>query len=255
MAVLYIMNIVKNPIILIPSRLASSRFPNKPLADIHGEPMIVTCWRRAKEADIGPVIVACGDEEIKLAVEAVGGHAIMTDPNHMSGSDRIHEAITLIDPDLRHDCVINFQGDLPTIDSKIIVSVLGPMVNHSVDIATLISKISNPEECNNPNIVKVAVGLKEGEKLGRALYFSRANIPAGNGPRYHHIGLYAYRRKALDQFIRWPRGILEDYENLEQLRVLENGLQIGVALVDTVPLGVDTLEDLILARKILKTIS
>ena len=246
------MNVAKNPIILIPSRLASLRFPNKPLADIHGEPMIVNCWRRAIEADIGPVVVACADEKIKQVIQAVGGKAILTDPKHMSGSDRIHEAINFIDPDNEHDCVINFQGDLPTIDPKVIASVISPMANHSIDIATLISKISNQSEQNDPNIVKVAVGLREGKKLGRALYFSRADIPAGNGPRYHHIGVYAYRRKALDQFVSYPRGILEHYENLEQLRALENGLTIGVTLVDTIPLGVDTLEDLILAREVLK---
>jgi len=245
------MNTTLNPVILIPSRLASTRLPDKPLADIGGEPMIVHCWRRAMEAELGPVVVACGDAPIKDAIEAANGLAVMTDPDHPSGSDRIFEALGAIDAAGRHDCIVNVQGDLPTIDPEVIRAVLAPLENPDVDISTLIAEISDPEERTNPNVVKAVVGLREGETVGRALYFSRATTPSGDGPLYHHIGLYVYRRKALERFVSLPPGVLEAREKLEQLRALENGMRIDAALVDTVPFGVDTPADLDRARQML----
>lgn len=245
------MNVTLNPVILIPSRLASTRLPDKPLADIAGEPMIVHCWRRAMEADLGPVVVACGDAPIKDAIEAAGGLAVMTNPDHPSGSDRIFEALSVIDAAGAHDCIVNVQGDLPTIDPDVIRAALTPLENTDVDIATLIAEITEPEERTNPNVVKAVVGLGAGESVGRALYFSRATIPSGDGPLYHHIGLYAYRRQALERFVSLPPGVLEAREKLEQLRALENGMRIDAALVDTVPFGVDTPADLDRARQML----
>lgn len=213
--------------------------------------MIVHCWRRAVEADIGPVVVACGDTAIKDAIEQVGGRAIMTSQDHPSGSDRIFEALQLVDPDGLHDCIINVQGDLPTIDPKIIQTCLAPLRTEGVDISTLVTVITNEEDLTNPNIPKVALGIKEGETVGRALYFTRAKIPTGPGPHYYHIGLYAYTRDALTRFVALPPGILEQREKLEQLRALEAGMRIDAACVDTVPFGVDTPADLALAREMI----
>lgn len=245
------MNTLTNPILLIPSRLASTRLPNKPLADILGEPMIVHCWRRAMEADIGPVVVACGDVAIKQAIEDVGGRAVMTAQDHPSGSDRIFEALQLIDPDQTHDCVINVQGDLPTIDPKIIRICLEALQHEGCDISTLVAEIIEEEQKTNPNVVKAVLGLSPGKTIGRALYFSRATVPTGSGPLYHHIGLYAYRREALSKFVTLPPGVLEQREKLEQLRALEAGMRIDAACVDTVPFGVDTPADLALAREMI----
>lgn len=246
-----LMKTPSDPIVLIPSRLASTRLPDKPLADILGEPMIVHCWRRAVEADLGPVVVACADEAIKDAIDQVGGRAVMTAPDHPSGSDRIFEALQIIDPEEKHDCIINVQGDLPTIDPKIIQTCLSPLSEPGVDISTLVTVIDNDEDLTNPNIPKVALGLKAGQKVGRALYFSRATIPAGPGPHYYHIGLYAYTRDALSRFVSLPPGVLEEGEKLEQLRALEAGMRIDAACVDTVPFGVDTPADLALAREMI----
>jgi 3-deoxy-manno-octulosonate cytidylyltransferase (CMP-KDO synthetase) len=240
-----------NPIVLIPSRLASQRLPNKPLADINGVPMIVHCLRRALEADLGPVVVACGDREIADTIIDAGGQAVLTKPDHPSGSDRIFEALQIVDPGGKHDCIINVQGDLPTIDPGIIRAVFDPLANPDVDISTLIARISLEHERTDPNIVKAVVGLKNGQTTGRALYFSRATVPSGDGDHYHHIGLYAYRRDALERFVALPPGILEQREKLEQLRALENGMRIDTALVDTVPFGVDTPADLDKARELL----
>ncbi len=245
------MTALTKPVVLIPSRLASTRLPNKPLADILGEPMIVHCWRRAMEADIGPVVVACGDLSIKEAIEDVGGKAVMTAPDHPSGSDRIYEALCLIDPDKTYDCIINVQGDLPTIDPKIIRICLEALKRDGCDMSTLVAEIVEEEQKTNPNVVKAVLGLPDGETIGRALYFSRATVPTGPGPLYHHIGLYAYRRDALTRFVALPPGILEQREKLEQLRALESGMRIDAACVDTVPFGVDTPADLALAREMI----
>lgn len=240
-----------NPIVAIPARMPSTRLPGKPLADINGLPMIVQVWKRAMEAKVGPVLVAAAEQEIVDAIAKAGGQAVLTDPNHPTGSDRIAEAVKRADPDGRHDVVVNVQGDLPTIDPAIIRDSLLPLADPAVDIATLVCEIKLEEERGNPNVVKAAVGFRPGSRVARALYFSRATIPAREGPHYHHIGLYAYRRAALEKFVALPNGVLQDRESLEQLRALENGMRIDAVLVDTVPLGVDTPADLERARRML----
>jgi 3-deoxy-manno-octulosonate cytidylyltransferase (CMP-KDO synthetase) len=244
-----------NPIVVIPARLASSRLPDKPLADIHGEPMVVHVWRRAVEAAVGPVVVAAGEAAIARAVEAAGGRAVLTRPDHPSGSDRVHEALGLVDPAGRHDVVVNLQGDLPTLQPTLLGAVLDPLEEPAVDIATLAVEIAEPAERHDPNVVKVAAGFAPGGHTARALYFSRAPIPWPGAedtlPLYHHIGLYAYRRAALTRFATLPRGVLETRERLEQLRALEAGLRIDVALVDMLPVGVNTPADLARARAML----
>jgi len=245
------MSLPSNPIILIPARLESTRLPNKVLADIHGKPMIVHVMERAREVDIGPVVIAAGDEEIIAAVREAGGDAILTDPAHPSGSDRIFEALTLFDPDGTHDAIVNVQGDLPTIDPNSVQAAFDVLAEPKVDIATIAAEIKVPEERSNPNVVKAVFAVKPPDSVGRALYFTRATAPTGDGPLYHHIGLYAYRRTALKHFVALPPGVLEQREKLEQLRALEAGMRIDVALVDTVPLGVDTPADLTRAREML----
>ncbi|MCW8836028.1 MAG: 3-deoxy-manno-octulosonate cytidylyltransferase [Rhodospirillales bacterium] len=245
------MTLPTNPIVVIPARMASTRLPGKPLADIHGEAMIVHVWRRACEADIGRVIVACAEPEIVDAVSQAGGTAVLTRPDHPSGSDRVFEAVERADPDGKCDAVINVQGDLPTIDPAVVRKVFAPLGKDAVDIATLAVAITDEGERTNPNVVKAAISLEHGATVGRALYFSRATVPYGEGPLFHHIGLYAFRRHALARFVALAPGVLEQRERLEQLRALENGMRIDVALVDTVPLGVDTPADLERARRML----
>jgi 3-deoxy-manno-octulosonate cytidylyltransferase (CMP-KDO synthetase) len=213
--------------------------------------MIVHVWRRAMEANLGPVVVAASEQEIADAVRQAGGTAVMTRPNHESGSDRIFEALETIDPDGKYDALINVQGDLPTLSSDLIKIAVQPFQDANVDITTLVCEITEDAEKSNPNIVKAVVALPANEKIGRALYFSREVVPGGDGPLYHHIGLYAYRRQALARFVNLTPGVLERRERLEQLRALENGMRIDAALVDTVPLGVDTPADLERARTLL----
>jgi 3-deoxy-manno-octulosonate cytidylyltransferase (CMP-KDO synthetase) len=241
----------RNPIVMIPARLASTRLPNKPLADIAGIPMIVQVCNRAAEARAGAIVVAAAEREIAEAVEQAGYRAVLTDPALPSGSDRIHQALLQVDPEHRHDMVVNLQGDLPTLDPALIGAVLMPLADPAVDIATVAAVIREESERNDPNVVKVAAAFAPGRRIARALYFSRATIPSGEGDHYHHIGLYAYRRDALERFVSLPPGLLERREKLEQLRALEAGMRIDVGLVDTVPLGVDTPADLERARAIL----
>lgn len=212
--------------------------------------MIVHVLRRAQAAEIGPVVVATDSPAVAAAVEKSGGRAIMTRADHASGSDRIFEALATVDPGRKAKIIVNVQGDLPTLASAHIAASLGPLADDAVDIATLAAEIGNPAERSNPNVVKVA-GTPVSPSRLRALYFSRAAIPAGHGPLYHHIGLYAFRRAALDRFVALPASPLEQREKLEQLRALEAGMRIDVAIVDTVPLGVDTPEDLEIARAML----
>lgn len=244
----------ESPIVMIPARMASTRLPQKPLADICGLPMIVHVMKRAEEAKLGRVVVACAESEIKNAVEQAGGEAVMTDPNLPSGSDRILQALNQIDPQGKHDGIINVQGDLPTIDPTLIRTAFELLGNPETDIGTLAAIITKEEEKNNPNVVKaiaeIAFGF--GARTGRALYFSRTTAPSGDGPLLHHIGLYTYRREALQKFVSAPPAVLEKRERLEQLRALALGMRIDVAVVDTVPLGVDTPEDLETARRMLK---
>jgi len=240
-----------NPIIVIPARMASTRLPGKPLADIDGAPMIVHVWRRAVEADIGPVVVAAAEPEVAQAIEEAGGTAVLTRPDHPSGSDRIFEAVSLVDPEGRHDAVVNVQGDLPTVEPEVVRAAFAPLADPRVDIATLAVAITREEERTDPNVVKAVLELADGARCGRALYFTRATAPWGEGPLFHHIGLYAYRRAALERFVTLPPAVLEQRERLEQLRALANGMRIDAAVVDAVPLGVDTPADLERARTIL----
>lgn len=239
-------------IVLIPARLRSQRLPNKPLAEIGGLPMIVRVWQRALEARVGPVVVACAEAEIAAAVEAHGGRAVLTDPELPSGTDRIFEALSKLDPERRFERVINLQGDLPTLDPALIGAVLEPLDQLGTDLGTLATRIEDAAERDDPNVVKPVIAFAANNpRLGRALYFSRATVPSGEGPVYHHIGIYAYRRAALERLATLPPSALEQRERLEQLRALEDGLTIGVALVDTIPLGVDTPGDLERARALL----
>jgi 3-deoxy-manno-octulosonate cytidylyltransferase (CMP-KDO synthetase) len=237
-------------LVLIPARMAATRLPGKPLADLAGVPMIVQVMRRAAAAEIGPVVVATDAPEIARAVEQHGGRAVMTGAEHISGSDRIFEALGAVDPEERAHTVVNVQGDLPTIDPKAIRAALSPLSDPAVDIATLAAPTRRPEEANDPNVVKV-VGTTVAPGRLRALYFTRTTAPYGEGPLYHHIGLYAYRRAALARFVALPPSPLERRERLEQLRALEAGMRIDVAIVDTVPIGVDTPADLEAARALL----
>lgn len=240
-----------NTLILIPARMASTRLPDKPMAEINGMPMICQVINRAREADIGEPIVATDSKIIMDAVEKHGAKAVMTAETHESGSDRIWEAIEKIDPEGKADTIINLQGDLPAIEPKLIRDCVLPLEDEAVDIATLAAKIRDEAEKTNPNVVK-AIGTPISENRLRALYFSRATAPYGEGPLYHHIGLYAYRRSALQKFVSLPQSTLEKREKLEQLRALENGMRIDIELVRTIPHGVDTAEDLEKARMMLE---
>jgi 3-deoxy-manno-octulosonate cytidylyltransferase (CMP-KDO synthetase) len=241
------------PIILIPARLGSTRLPDKVLADIAGLPMIVHVLNRAREAALGPVAVACGEPAIAEAVRAAGGNAVLTDPNLPSGSDRIFAALNTLDPDQKHDVVINLQGDLPSINPSYLATVLLPLREPGYDIATLVAPITTPEEAAAPSVVKCVCAFGAGQTTAPALYFSRNPVPSGAGPLWHHIGIYAYRRAALARFVALPPSALEQREKLEQLRALEAGMRIGAARVPTAPFGVDTRADLALARKTLGT--
>ena len=240
-----------NPIVLIPSRMASTRLPGKPLADIHGRPMIVHVLDRAREADIGPVAVACAEPEIADAVRAAGGIAVLTDPSLPSGSDRVHAALALLDPQGAHDVVINLQGDLPTVPPLQLRAVVTPLSDPAVDIATLVAPVTDAAEAALSSVVKAACAFERGRAVSPALYFSRAAIPWGEGPLWHHVGIYAYRRAALARFVALPESPLERREKLEQLRALEAGMRIACARVDHAPFGVDTAADLERARAIL----
>ena len=240
-----------NPIVLIPARMDSRRLPGKPLETIAGRPMIVHVLERAEAAGIGPVVVACAEHAIAEAVKGAGGRAVLTRPDHPSGSDRICEALKAIDPAEQHDAVVNLQGDQPTIDPSLLERALALLADPDVDVGTLAAEIANPAERADTNVVKAVVSYQPGSAQGRALYFTRATAPTGEGPLWYHIGLYAYRREALARFVALPPSPLERRERLEQLRVLEDGMRIEVAFVDTVPLGVDTPAQLERARALI----
>lgn len=249
----------KKLIVTIPARLAATRLPNKPLADIHGRPMIVHVWERVVAAigSVDQVIVAAGDAEIVDVMQSVGGRVVLTDPDLPSGSDRVFRAIQEIEKQdgitLEH--IINVQGDLPTLAPEL-VKKTADLLQDGSDMASLVAEIKDPREIDNPNVVKAIVSWDEAstkqEKVGRGLYFTRAAAPSGDGPYYHHIGIYGYQRDALEKFVNLPPSTLEKREKLEQLRALEDGMTIRLACVDTIPLGVDTQEDLEKARKILQ---
>ncbi len=246
---------MSDSIIVIPARMASTRLPNKPLADINGKPMILHVIDRALESKVGEVVVACCEDEVKKVVEGynINVKAVITDPNHPSGTDRINEAIHNIKSN--HEYIINVQGDLPTLDPNLIKDVLSILKNYKeFDISTLASPIIESEDLLNPNIVKPVISFLEKNRLGRALYFTRSPAPYGEGISYHHIGMYAYHRKSLEKFVSLQPSSLELREKLEQLRALENGMSIGVGVVNTIPLGVDTQRDLEIARNVIKAI-
>jgi 3-deoxy-manno-octulosonate cytidylyltransferase (CMP-KDO synthetase) len=236
--------------VLIPARMTATRLPGKPLADIHGVPMIVHVLRRALEADIGRVAVATDNEDIAAAIRDAGGEAVITGREHLNGTSRIFEALARLDPDGSVGTIVNVQGDLPTVAPSTIRAALAPLADPSVDIATVAARIVRDEERTNPAVVKV-VGTPVGERRLRALYFTRATAPYGDGPFYHHIGLYAYRRAALVRYMALPPAPLELREQLEQLRALEAGMRIDVGIVDAVPIGVDTEAELERARTML----
>lgn len=240
---------VSSPLIIIPARMASTRLPNKPLAMIGDAPMIVQVWRRAMEARLGPVVVACDGPEIADVITGAGGIAVETDPALPSGSDRVWAAAQQVDPGAAHDVIINLQGDLPTLEPAVLGVLAGGLAD--ADIATLAAPITREAERTAPSVVKPVLAMDAAGKSGRALYFSRATIPHGEGELYHHIGVYAYRRAALRRFVGLPPSPLELREKLEQLRALEAGMTIRCMIVDTVPLGVDTAEDLEHARSLL----
>ena len=240
-------------LIVIPARLKATRLPDKPLALIEGEPMIVHVWRRAVEADCGRVLVATDAPSVQDAVLKAGGEAMLTSDQHQSGSDRIYEALTRVDPGGKVAAIVNLQGDLPTLDPALIRACLATIQGGKADIGTLAAEIRRKEERTDPNVVKVVGSPLQEPNTLRALYFTRATVPYGDGPLYHHIGIYAYTRDALERFVKLPPSALEKREKLEQLRALEAGLRIDVALVDTVPLGVDTPAELARARELLKS--
>ncbi len=245
--------IMSDCLIVIPARLNATRLPGKPLADIGGEPMIVHVWRRAVEADCGPVVVATDAEAVRDAVLRVGGEALMTRPDYVSGSDRVFETLDKFDPNRAFEVVINLQGDLPTLDPLLVRACLAALREGEADIGTIAAEIAREEERTDPNVVKVVGTPLAGGSTLRALYFTRATAPYGEGPLFHHIGIYAYARAALERFVSLPPSPLELREKLEQLRALEAGMRIHVGLVDTVPLGVDTPAELARARELLQS--
>ena len=240
---------MRRVLIVIPARMEAARLPGKPMARIGGEPMIVHVWRQAHAAECGRVVVATDAEEIANAVRSAGGEAVMTRKDHASGSDRVFEAINKVDPEGDAEFIVNVQGDLPTLEPRLINACLAPLEQPGPNIATLAAEIREVGERENPNVVKV-VGTPSGTpNVLKALYFTRATAPFGDGPLYHHIGIYAYRRPALEKFVALKPSPLEQRERLEQLRALEDGMRIDVAIVDTIPLGVDTPADLERARE------
>lgn len=240
-----------NSIVVIPARMASTRLPGKPLADIAGEPMIVRVWRQAVAAEVGPVVVAAAEREIAEAVEHAGGRAVLTAPGLPSGSDRVFEALKVIDAHETYDTVVNLQGDLPALNPAYVRAVTEVLAPTGADIATLAAEIDNEADYDNTSVVKPVVSWDTTGMRGRALYFTRARAPAGDGPLYHHIGIYAFTRAALSRFVKLEPSPLEKREKLEQLRALEAGMRIAVGRVPHVPLSVDTPEDLAKARKLL----
>mgnify|MGYP001627353837 CR=1 FL=1 len=240
-----------NPIIVIPARMAATRLPGKPLADIGGKPMVVHVLERAARAGVGPVAVAAGEPEIVSAVQAAGGRAVLVADDVPSGTDRVFRALAALDPEARHDVVVNLQGDVPTLAPELLHAVLRPLADQAVDIATLVCPIADEAEANTPSFVKAACAFAEGQEVAPALYFSRNPIPWGEGPRWHHIGIYAFRRTALARFVALPESPLERREKLEQLRALEAGMRIAAARVPHGPFGVDTPADLDRARRLI----
>jgi len=232
------------PLIVIPSRIGATRLPRKPLAEIGGEPMVVHVWRAAIESGVGDVVVATDSLDIAVVIEKAGGRPVMTSSDHPSGSDRVFEAANLVDPSGKIDIIVNVQGDQPVLDPSLIRDCVAPLDDPAVDISTVAAVLTDPSTVIEPSVVKM-IGTPAGAAgVQRALYFTRAPAPFGPGPLYHHIGLYAYRRDALAQFVKMPPSPLEMREKLEQLRALEAGMRIDVKEVKSIPMSVDTPDDL-----------
>ena len=242
---------MQRTLVVIPARMQSTRLPDKPLADIAGKPMIVHVWRRAMEAQVGRVVVATDNDAVLATVRAVGGEAVMTRADHPSGSDRVFEAVCSVDPGGDFEFILNLQGDLPMLAQSLPRDCLAPLLDGDADIATIAAEITKPEDRTNPNAVKVVGASTTVPGRLRALYFTRATAPFGEGPLYHHFGMYAYRRTALERFVSLQPSPLERREQLEQLRALEDGMCIDVTIVDSVPVEVNTPEDLELVRGLL----
>jgi 3-deoxy-manno-octulosonate cytidylyltransferase (CMP-KDO synthetase) len=242
----------KRALIIIPARMAATRLPGKPLALIDGEPMIVHVWKRACQSNIGPVIVACGDSEILEEIEKRGGKAILTNPKLPSGSDRVYSAAKIFDPSGEFEFIINVQGDQPTLDPNHIARTVDALEDSNANMSTLVTLIKDKKDINDPSVIKVAIDFLENKKIANAVYFSRNPIPSGDGPMYHHVGIYGFTRQSLEEFVNFPPTDLEKREKLEQLRALSNGFKISAYLVDHSPPSVDTPEDLERVKKILE---
>ena len=242
---------MQRTLVVIPARMQSTRLPDKPLADIAGRPMIVHVWRRAMEARVGRVVVATDNDAVLATVRAAGGEAVMTRTDHPTGSDRVFEAVSRVDPAGDFEFILNLQGDLPMLAQSLPRDCLAPLLDGDADIATIAAEITKPEDRTNPNAVKVVGASTTVPGRLRALYFTRATAPFGEGPLYHHFGMYAYRRAALERFVSLQPSPLERREQLEQLRALEDGMCIDVTIVDSVPVEVNTPEDLELVRGLL----
>ena len=234
-----------NPVVIIPARMASTRLPGKPLADIHGKPMIAWMIALANAAKAGPVLVAAAEPEVAAAARAAGAEVAMTDPDLPSGSDRVHAALQSFDPGGRFDVVVNLQGDMPTMRAGDVARALATLRGEA-DIATLVSPSTDPADRDNPNVVKAIRAAN-----GRCLVFTRAAAPWGEGPIERHVGIYVYRRDALARFVAAPPSPLELREKLEQLRALEMGMSIYADAIDDFPKGVDSPADLDAARQVL----
>ena len=261
-----IMSLTLSPVIIIPARMAASRLPGKPLADIAGKPMIQHVWERAMAADIAPVWVATDDDAIVAVVQAAGGNAVKTRADHPSGSDRTFEAVERIDPDRHFDMILNLQGDLPELDPMIPVTLLDTARHSRAELSTLVT-LADEDEAARPQVVKAVVSWRDDPDIphpgapqndtqrndtphiGTALYFSRAPVPTGDAPKYHHIGVYGWQRAALARFVELPPSPLEMAERLEQLRALEAGMTVAVAEIAAAPAGVDTEDDLEATRQ------
>jgi 3-deoxy-manno-octulosonate cytidylyltransferase (CMP-KDO synthetase) len=244
---------MQRTLVVIPARMQASRLPGKPLADIAGEPLIVHVWRRAMAAETGRVVVATDTEEIVAAVRKAGGEAVLTRVDHASGSDRVFEAVNHVDPEGDFEIILNLQGDLPAMQPRIVRDCLAPLQDKGPQIATIAAVITTEDSRSDPNVVKVVGTPTQVPGRLRALYFTRATAPAGDGPLYHHFGMYAYRRSALERFVSLRPSTLEKREQLEQLRALEDGMRIDVTLVDSVPVEVNTPDDLERARRIISS--
>ena len=241
----------ENTAIIIPARLASTRLPNKPLLPINGKPMILHVWEQAVAAEIGKVIVATDSDQIKEVISEAGGNCELTRSNHQSGTDRIYEALENFDQDKNINFIVNLQGDLPQINRECLSSVVNLLSDEAAEVGTLVCEMTDHDEINSKSIVKAIADINPNTKIGRAINFTRTPEPSINGNYLHHIGLYAYTRTALEKFVHLSPSTREIDQKLEQLRALDNQMRIDIQLIDFLPLGVDTPEDLEKMQKLI----